>query len=919
MRRSLATVLVVVVFLLLAGCSLPGARANEPPTRILDVQYPQVVRRGSVFTVRVQVYYSARFGMMDVGVWDLDTRSVVQNIITNATLSGRGQGEYSLSIRAPQNAGRWHLAVITRAWVQDAWFNDKAGEFEFSVAVAEDGFLVVDGIQPNSTVFLDGRSIVTDNSTLTMRFSLGTVHRVGVSQLILLEPGRRLVFTEWSDGVSSNPREILMTGNMSISPVYKLQYLLVVNSDVGVAAGGGWYQEGGIAQFGVSSTVQYSPVFFGLLTDSQQFTKWSGDSASTDPIAILMMDGPRRVDAQWTRTSTSVNLNLLVSMLIVTSVPLAARAGYRRMKQRGMRHRRIRFIRLFEVFSLVFISIMASTLVPVLAELPTPVNASLVNIGGASWYYWNKPESDTCILWLGGGVEYSQGGYLINPLEYESFGTIRFLQDLTQYYCLVALEKGPNPLSSMPNRTIYQELVIQGEFSVAKQLHQWINGQGYKHIFLIGYSVGTDAAALIATSDPQTWTNSDGLILITAWLPPNIVNAASSLNSNLMLLYGHAPVFEPTGFKFYQNAPSEGWHGTEYLHKEFHLLDQMGHEVWSPLEDNTYNSTALGITVSFIQTSNALQFSQVFTSGKSQPSGASTYVLSQVETPSRVLWNDPFFVSAVVSSPNRSNVDVAVAAYDFRTNLVLSVNQLNGSTVPRPIRLVMPSVADSSELSFSLLVLERHGKEWEIASNPYAVTVSSTDLIIFRVSGLVPTSDFIFDQVEYVVPQTGQVQLETLRGTHSYRVQGMIDQNRSRYLFVQWDDSNSSTFRSLSLTEDTSVNALYRVQYSVTVLSPVGIVSGSGWYDANSTFEPTIQPVANNVPPSSFDLWRNDHESYRIGDPITVNSPMILRAVWTQPNPTPQTDSLTVAWVTASALMFSLLLLLNAKVSRRIR
>ena len=91
---------------------------------------------------------------------------------------------------------------------------------------------------------------------------------------------------------------------------------------------------------------------------------------------------------------------------------------------------------------------------------------------------------------------------MINPFEYESFGTIKFLQSLTQYYCVVALEKGSSPSNDYPNRTIYQEY-FQGQLSIAKQLHQWITSHGYTHIFLIGYSVGTEVSASIALTDPQ--------------------------------------------------------------------------------------------------------------------------------------------------------------------------------------------------------------------------------------------------------------------------------------------------------------------------------------------------------------------------------------------------------------------------------
>lgn len=914
MRRSF--VIVLAVMLLLAVCGLPLAHANEPPTRIIAIHYPATVQTGELFAVRIQVMYSARFGMMDVGIWDLGTGSVIQSLVTNATLSGPGYGDYIFYLKAPQSPCEWRLVAITRAWVQDAWFNDQAGESAFSVQVAEDGFLALNNLQPNLSISLDGRSLISNSSTMVIRLKLGSIHSLGVSEQLQSGNGRRLVFTGWSDGLTSNPRIILITENTSIQPIYMTQYLLTVTSSMSAVAGAGWYQEGKVAQFGIPTTIEDSSSYFGLFTDSSKFIGWSGDSTYTEPVNTILMDGPKTVSAQWVHSSTILNLNGIGAIFILASVVLGLNA-WRLSRHRFTRHGKSRIIRSLVVMSLILIPIIAP-LSPVLGQLPVPGNSDVVKIGDASWYYWEQPASDTCILWLGGGVEYSQGGYLLNPFEYESFGTIRFLQDLTKYYCLLSLERGANPSPNMSNRTIYQEL-IQGQFYVGKQLHQWIKAQGYTHIFLVGYSVGTEAAASMATSDPQTWTSSDGLILITAWLPPAVINGGSSLNSNLMMLYGHAPTFQQSGLQFYQKAPSEGWHRSGYLHKEFHVLDQMGHEVWSPLKDNSYSSIALGLTVTFIETSKALQFSQVAFKSTAIEQSKLTYTISHVEVSPTVLWGDVFFANAIVRSINRSDLNTAFAAYDFSTNRILSINQFNGTSLPMNIRLNMPPIVNSSKSSFSLFVLAKDGNKWKVASNPYPATVTATNQIVLRISGLVPNSDLIVDSTEYVVPNTGQVQIEIDRGLHNYEVQRTVNENDTRYLFVKWDDSNMSAARSAILSENTTVKAIYRAQYFVTIYSPIGATMGSGWYDANSNVEPSLYPVASTQPELVFDSWNNGNASFQIGDAIQVQSPMVILAVWKQNELSAQINSLTFAWVLASGILFSLLLILNVKLGRRRR
>ncbi len=293
-----------------------------------------------------------------------------------------------------------------------------------------------------------------------------------------------------------------------------------------------------------------------------------------------------------------------------------------------------------------------------------------------------------------------------------------------------------------------------------------------------------------------------------------------------------------------------------------------------------------------------------------------TYVISRAEAPHTVLWGDPFFARAFVTSSNPPNIDVALAAYDFSTNQILSVNQFNGTAFPSSVRLNVPPVANSSQLSFSLFVLERDGKEWKAVSNPYPVELSATDQILFRVSGLVPNTDLTVDSTEYVVSPTGQVEVETHRGVHSYAVQATVDQNDTRYFFVQWDDLNTSTVRSMTLTENTTLDALYRVQYLVTVTSQNGTTLGSGWYDANSSSQPSLHPIVSSQPPLAFDSWTNGKESYWLGDPVQVQSPMVIHAVWNH-EPSAQVDSSTVTWVIASGILFSLMSILNVKLGRR--
>ena len=76
-----------------------------------------------------------------------------------------------------------------------------------------------------------------------------------------------------------------------------------------------------------------------------------------------------------------------------------------------------------------------------------------------------------------------------------------------------------------------------------------------------------------------------------------------------MFLYGeNLPDYQATGQQFYDSAPSEGWHSTYYFHKEFHVLEDVGHEVWTIRQTGEYDSTAFNLVTSFIEESKALQY-----------------------------------------------------------------------------------------------------------------------------------------------------------------------------------------------------------------------------------------------------------------------------------------------------------------------
>jgi M6 family metalloprotease-like protein len=115
-----------------------------------------------------------------------------------------------------------------------------------------------------------------------------------VQSAVSTSPGVRQLFVEWSDGSSSNPRQIAVISKTAIAAIYKTQYLLTVDRNGGVASTAGWYD----ANSTVTVTAT-SPSNVTLQKSRLMFTNWSGDTNSSNPSLSLFITKPISVRANW--------------------------------------------------------------------------------------------------------------------------------------------------------------------------------------------------------------------------------------------------------------------------------------------------------------------------------------------------------------------------------------------------------------------------------------------------------------------------------------------------------------------------------------------------------------------------------------------------------------------------------------------
>jgi len=103
----------------------------------------------------------------------------------------------------------------------------------------------------------------------------------------------RIAFGGWSDGSSSNPRQIKVGGNITLSAKFITQYLLTAESPLSNVSGAGWYDSGSTA------TVSTEPEVDHWNGTRHVFTGWTGNLQTSNSSVSILMDSSKHVKANY--------------------------------------------------------------------------------------------------------------------------------------------------------------------------------------------------------------------------------------------------------------------------------------------------------------------------------------------------------------------------------------------------------------------------------------------------------------------------------------------------------------------------------------------------------------------------------------------------------------------------------------------
>lgn len=839
--------------------------------RIVEVRYPENVRLGEEFQVVVTAEYADSL-YVDIGIRDVDRDEVVEALTLISNFHGPGLESYRFNLTAPEREGVWKLEASTRAWWKGSWYGDgEQSTYRFDVNVTDwknglDRYALL-----NITSQVQGIQFIVDdieygplnNDELLLEVEEGLHHLAVNPSIIDFNNGTRLVFSKWSDDISSNPRIILISSRgLTLSPVYKRQYFLQVNSPLNFVRGEGWYDEGSEALVEALPEASNGRFLY-------KFKEWKGDTSSTNSSLPILMDEPKRIEALWVKEpygSSFPNWILTASaILLILSIINIVIIAVRRKNRGKAAIASIFLLALLMASSIAEVNAVADSLGP---------SYIIVEIGNSRWRYWHSMGSDTCLIWLGGGV-FGERAF-INPYWLESYNTMRFIQDLSKFYSILAIEKGSTKYLQKPlNRIVYGESYRGGGF--VEEARRWASSKGFSQIYLIGYSVGGIAAVEESIiHHPHEWSSPNGVILITTPISRKVLEKADQLTGNLLILYGEhmTPLYVKSGETFFNATPPEGPFGNSWIHKEFHIVPETAHEVWTIAETGRYNPHACRIVVNFVGKAKLLAYiskkeSLITELNKVEKPETLKVNLKIIERTAPYPWSIHIDGSGLPPSlydfiACRDGVDITAVSHVF-------VNESDGFQV--------------------LLNLEKREFQGDIK---ILTSMESSNKFIYLGSLRPPTANLTIatgfpdipikvDGSRHFTDPDGQLILNLTDSLHKIELEKIIEFNNGTRLYFRGWSGDFGNETSIIVSPNTRhLTAIYVRQFFIEVDSEMGNISGEGWHDENSLIQLRVREQiigGENRRIYMFDGW-HPKESIEEDKTLYVNKPVKINAVW---------------------------------------
>jgi len=334
---------------------------------------------------------------------------------------------------------------------------------------------------PNAQLFTVNGAFYTTDASGKARIPINTMgsYSVQVISPYTTAQGTRVVFVQWTDGVTSNPRTVVMDSDQSYTIATKTQYMLglTVPADA-TALGQGWYDSGANATFSTSYSWNLSQ------TSRSNLLSYSVDGGPNAPVTrsaagafnfTLSMGSPHQVSFSWV---TQYLLSITGGHNVTYGAPSPTSDGW---YDRG-------------------------TTTTVMSDYMWNVTAGSSRVRLTGWSLDGSQPSETPIK--------ESGSYSTSPIDMSAPHSVAFTS-VTQYYLAVS-----SPYGSAAGSSWYDE---GSSVPVSLDVTTVDHGNQTRHVF-VGWSGGSasgSASESVVVGGPETVTAS--------WKTQYFLNVTSQL------------------------------------------------------------------------------------------------------------------------------------------------------------------------------------------------------------------------------------------------------------------------------------------------------------------------------------------------------------------------------------------------------
>ena len=573
---------------------------------------------------------------------------------------------------------------------------------------------------------------------------------------------------------------------------------------------------------------------------------------------------------------------------------------------------------------IILIIILSITLVPAFTyadEIPHRT-ASIEQIAGYNWYHWSNPETDACILWLGGGKT-TPTYVTINPYSLESLNTMRFIEDLSEHYGILALSKG--------------EIQYTVDSGLVSKICKSIREFDYKYVFVIGYSTGGMALAYELTILGDHELGPDAGVIMSSMLDwqemverhqtargidlYTSAQHSERVRRSVLLMYGEEAWFWGQGENFYKNLPEEGWMNDHYFQKEWRLIPDVEHEVFTLEADGSYDSKPVAIIINFFEKVKASNFNtekliQKILAVSNHESSENQHAI-QVLYPNKIRSYRIYQINLTITSIETNPTWIAI--FDLDSTRFQKIIQTN-LMVKNQYSIIGISVTNQSIRNF-IIALIGDIEDFQLLgiSKTMNIYVEHNPLLIITTE--IPGLDIKIDETTFQTNETGIIQVNLESGNHTVEVPKNVSiSDIERLNLVSIDNQIKNNSKNIYLRKDRKITVRYQTQYHLSLHSEYGTIDGGGWYDENSTAKITLyinqdEPVHKGLGILTFDGWSDNFESKNLNHEVYMNEPKKIEARWTIKT----TDSPLWLFAFASALISVITILIYIMTIRKSR